>query len=148
MVEAPQLNNYIQQQQHREAALNYSFAFMNGTLSVVLSEGEAPHVEAFNVELKFKVPNHLGTDEIVYRLCTFKEEQTLMLDTQEIELVTQQVAAESSSRLFNLFKCHVSYDEQFFQLFKNDLDIFVKQQNQLYFDGLAAQSLASDSIGK
>lgn len=150
MFEAPQLNNYIQQQQqqyqhqHQQAALNYSFAFMNGILSVSLSEES--NVETFNVELKFKVPNHLKAEEIAYRLCTFKEEQTLMLDTQEIELVTQQMAAESSSRLFNLFKCRVSYDEQFFQLFNNDLDIFVKQQNQLYFDRLAAQSLASESI--
>lgn len=120
--------------------LTYAIAYKDSMLTVTLTDGTA----SFTIDLKFKIPNRLDIDEIIYRLCSFKEEQFLMLEIQEIEKIT----ALSTNSLYDLFKCLVSYDEDFKETLRNELDTFSKAQNQAYYETLVEnalrENLASD----
>lgn len=69
-----------------------------------------------------------------------------MLEIQEIEKIT----AQSTNSLYDLFKCLVSYDEDFRETLRKELDTFSKAQNQAYYDTLVEnalrENLASDGI--
>lgn len=114
--------------------LKYDIAYKDSMLTVTLKNGET---DSFTIELKFKIPNRLDIDEIIYRLCFFKEEQFLMLEIQEIEKIT----AKSSNNTYDLFKCLVNYDEDFKNTLRNELNTFIKTQNQVYYDTLVENAL-------
>lgn len=113
--------------------LNYEITYSldNSTLNVALNS--LTNEECFNIELNFKLPNFLEIDEVIYRLCSFKEEQFLMVEIQEIELTT----SKSSSNIYNLFKFLINYDEEFKEKLRNELDFFIQKQNQNYYDNLS-----------
>lgn len=118
--------------------LKYEFEYKDSNLNVIL-EGPSKN-EPFKIEIKFKLPNQLDTNEIVYRICSFKEEQFLMLEIQDIELIT----AKSQSNIYNLFKCLINHDEEFADVFKKELNVFIKNLNQNFYDNLAGQSIFYD----
>lgn len=132
-------NNYNDSAKYN---LTYAITYKDSTLKVTLADG----TDSFIIDLKFKIPNRLDIDEIIYRLCSFKEEQFLMLEIQEIEKIT----AQSTNSLYDLFKCLVSYDEDFRETLRKELDTFSKAQNQAYYDTLVEnalrENLASDGI--
>lgn len=133
-------NNNNNTHSNQLPSLAYTFKYTEPTLTVELLDNQRN--ENFTIELKFKVPNQLDIEEIIYRLCSFKEEQFLMLEIQEIELIT----AKSTSRIFNLFKSLINYDEEFESSFKNELDMFVRQQNQMFYDGLVKKSVFNPKL--
>lgn len=117
--------------------LKYNISYDSDQTKLNLTLENEVTKECFNIKLNFKIPNQLDVDEIIFRFCTFKEEQFLMLEIQEIELIT----AKSTSNVFNTFKCLVNYDEEFFEMLKSDLDEFINKKNQQYYDDLAEESL-------
>jgi len=117
--------------------LEYKITYSDSTLNVVIRDQTKKKDECFNIDIKFKIPNHSEINEIIYRLCSFKEEQFLMLEIQEIELIT----AKSTSNVYNLFKCLINYDEEFMKTFRNDLNLFIKEQNQAFYNKLSSNSI-------
>lgn len=113
--------------------LTYAIAYKDSMLTMTLTD----ETDSFKIDLKFKIPNRLDMNEIIYRLCSFKEEQFLMLEIQEIDKIT----AQSNNRIYNLFKCLVSYDEDFKDTLRKELDTFIRTQNQAYYDTLVENAL-------
>jgi len=110
---------------------------------VLLSDAKADGTnECFNIELKLKIPGQIVIEELVYRLCSFREEQFVMLEIQEIELLTAQLP---KSNLFDKFKFLINYDDKFLSVFKKDIDSFIRKQNQAFYDNLAAESVQNES---
>lgn len=117
--------------------LNYTIAYNANDSQLNVALTSLTSDESFNIILKLKLPNSLDIDEVIYRLCTFKEEQSLLIEIQEIDLVT----VKSPSNIYNLFKCLVDYDEEFRAVFRDDLDLFIRNQNQLFYNNLATKSI-------
>jgi hypothetical protein len=118
--------------------LDYAIAYKDSTLTVTLTKQQN---DSFTIDLKFKIPKRHDIDEVIHRLCSFKEEQFLMLEIQEIELITSK---STTASIYSLFKCLVNYDESFKNSLRRDLDSFIKSQNQAYYDSLVKNALAEN----
>lgn len=133
-------NNNTNNDSANSSDLTYSIAYKDSMLTMTLTN----RTDSFSIDLKFKIPNRLDIDEIIYRLCSFKEEQFLMLEIQDIDKITGQ----STNRIYDLFKCLVCYDEDFKDTLRKELNTFIRTQNQAYYDTLVEnalrENLASD----
>jgi len=117
----------------------YTITYAESLLTVLLCDTKADGTsECFKIELKLKIPGQIDVEELVYRLCSFREEQFVMLEIQEIELAT---AKSSKSNVYEKFKFLINYDDEFLTALRHEMEAFIQKQNQAFYDNLAAQSV-------
>lgn len=140
MVEIDTIINITNSQSSNNTpSLKYTITYAESILSVLLSNTKIDGTnECFNIELKLKIPSQIIVEELIYRLCSFREEQFVMLEIQEIELLTNM---STKSNVYDKFKFLINYDDEFLAVFRKELEIFVKKQNQAFYDNLAAESI-------
>lgn len=119
--------------------LKYEITYEDPNLNVTLLSDCSN--ESFNIDIKLKIPNHSDTEEIIYRLCSFEKEKFVMLEIQEIELIM----SKSTSDIYERFKFLVNYDDEFLSKLIKEVNVFIKKQNQDFYDNLTAEAIFNKS---